>query len=138
MTQEGLYPTGEFFGLRVVLKTHHKNIQALFRRYLLCPLSSRPAIVDEILIRLRSHLAIEEDLLLSIIRDSGPQGPDLIESTILEYEDIQAMFRQLVQADMEESEGWDEMFEDMMETVKVHFITEERDLLPLVDRSRDA
>ena len=97
----------------------------------------RPAIVEEILVRLRSQLAIEDEVLLTVIRNSGPQGPELIERTILEYEDIQAMFQQ-VQADIEEGDRWEEMFEDMMQTVRVHFITEERDLLPLVDRSREA
>ncbi|MEO7860631.1 MAG: hypothetical protein ABIU05_09320 [Nitrospirales bacterium] len=45
---------------------------------------------------------------------------------------------QQVQADIEGGDRWDEMFEDMRQTVRVHFITEERDLLPLVDRSREA
>jgi hypothetical protein len=137
MTQERLHLTREYFGLTGLLKSHHRNVQALFDRYLVSPLSSRPAIVDEILIRLRLHLAVEDDVLLSVIRNSDPQGPDLIESTIVEYEDIQAMFRQ-IQADIEEGERWEEMFQDMMQTVRVHCNTEERDLLPLVDRSRDA
>jgi hypothetical protein len=130
-------PTFEYVRLTGLVKSHHKTIQALFGRYLASPLPSRPALVEEILVRLRSHLAIEDEVLLTVIRHSGPQGLDLIESTALEYEDIQAMFQQ-VQANMEEGDRWDEMFEDMMQTVRVHFITEERDLLPLVDRSRDA
>ncbi len=81
---------------------------------------------------------MEGDVLLNAIRDSGPYGLDLIEDAILEYEDIQAMFHQLVQAEIDEGGDWDEMFEDMMQTARVHFLTEERDLLPLVDRSRDA
>ena len=137
MTKEGLHSTREYFGLTGLVKSHHKTIQALFGRYLASPLPSRPALVEEILVRLRSHLAIEDEVLLTVLQNSGPQGPDLIESTVLEYEDIQAMFQQ-VQADIEEGERWDEMLEDMMQTVRVHFITAERDLLPLVDRSRDA
>lgn len=137
MTKEGWHSTREYCGLTGLVKSHHKIIQALFGRYLASPLPSRPAIVEEILVRLRSHLAIEDEVLLTVIRYSGPQGPDLIERTILEYEDIQAMFQQ-VQAEIGEGERWDEIFEDMMQTVRVHFITEERDFLPLVDRSRDA
>jgi hypothetical protein len=131
------HPTHQYFGLAGLVKSHHTTIQALFGRYLISPLLSRPAIVNEILVRLQSDLAIEDEILLSVIRNSGPQGPDLIESTILEYEDIQAMFQEF-KADIEGGERWGEMFEDMMQTVRVHFITEERDLLPLVDRSRDA
>jgi hypothetical protein len=48
------------------------------------------------------------------------------------------MFNQLLQYEIENGEAWEEMFENMMHTAGVHFITEERDLLPLVDRSRDA
>lgn len=137
MTKEGWHSTREHCGLTELVKSRHKTIQALFGRYLTSRLPSRPALVEEILVRLRSHLAIEDEVLLTVIRHSGPQGPDLIERTILEYEDIQAMFQQ-VQANMEEGARWDEMFEDMMQTVRVHFLTEERDLLPLVDRARDA
>lgn len=87
MTQERLHLTREYSGLTRLLKSHHRNVQALYDGYLVSPLPSRPAIVDAILIRLRLHLAVEDDVLLSIIRNSGPQGPDLTESTILEYED---------------------------------------------------
>ena len=137
MTTIGLSPTRECFGLIGVVKNHHTTIQALFGRYLISPLLSRPAIVNEILVRLQSDLTIEDEILVSVVRNSGPQGQDLIETTILEYEDIRAMFQQ-VQADIQEGESWCETFENMMQTVRVHFITEERDLLPLVDRSRDA
>jgi hypothetical protein len=138
MAMGGLYPSREFVGLSGVLKSHHTNIQALFRRYRASPLTSRPAIVEEILYRLHSHLAMEGDVLLNVIRDSGPYGLDFIEDAILEHEDIQAMFHQLLQAEIDDGGEWDEMFEDMMQTARVHFLTEERDLLPLVDRSRDA
>ena len=98
-----MFPTRKFFRLTRLVKSHHKNIQALFSRYLISPLPSRPVIVDEILVRLRSHLAMEDDVLRSVIRNSGAQGQELIESTISEYEGIRVMFRQ-VQAGIEEGE----------------------------------
>lgn len=93
MTRERLHFTREYFGLTGLLKRHHRSVQALYDCYLVSPPPSRPAIVDAILIRLRLHLAVEDDVRLRIIRNSGPQGPDLTESTIVEYEDIQAKFR---------------------------------------------
>lgn len=137
MKKAGVYGTREFFGLTEVLRSDQKNIQALFGRYLVSPRSLRLAIVDEILSRLRLQLAVEDDVFLSVIQDSGPLGRDRIEDTMTEYEDIQAMFRQ-VQADKQAGARWDELFEDMMQTVRVHFLTEARDVWPLVDRSRDA
>ncbi|MEO7860632.1 MAG: hypothetical protein ABIU05_09325 [Nitrospirales bacterium] len=81
---EAWQPTSEYVGLTGLFKRHHKTIQVLFGRYLASPLPLRAAIVEEILVRLRSHLAIEDEVLLTVIRNSGPQGPDLIERTILE------------------------------------------------------
>ena len=137
MAKGGLYPSREFVGLSGVLKNHHTNIQALFRRYLGAQSHSRPALAEEILLGLQSYLAMEEDVLFEVIR-SGPYGMDLVEDDILEHEDIKAMFRQLVWSEISDGGVWEEIFQDMMQTARVHFITEERDLLPLVDRSRDA
>ena len=66
MAKGGFYPSRDFVGLSGVLKNHHTNIQALFRRYLGSSSGSRPAIVLEILLRLQSHLAMEQDVLLTL------------------------------------------------------------------------
>ena len=47
----------------------------------------------------------------------------------MEHEDIQAMFRQLVWSEFIDRGVWEEKFQDMMQTARVHFITEERELL---------
>ena len=137
MARGGFYPSRDFVGLSGVLKNHHTNIQALFRRYRSSSSDSRPAIVLEILLRLQSHLEMEENVLFEVIRSSGFHGIALVEDAIFEHEEIQTKMRQLQQTETEDDEVWEEMFEDMMLTAGVHFITEERDLLPLVDRSRD-
>ena len=137
MAKGGFYPSRDFVGLSGVLKNHHTNIQALFRRYLGSSSGSRPAIVLEIIHRLQSHLEMEESVLFEVIRSSWFHGIDLVDDAILEHQEIQTMMRQLQQTEGEDDEVWEEMFEDMMQTAGVHFITEERDLLPLVDRSRD-
>jgi hypothetical protein len=72
-------PTFEYVRLTGLVKSHHKTIQALFGRYLVSPLPSRSALAEEILVRLRSHLAIEDEVLLTVIRNYGPQGLDLIQ-----------------------------------------------------------
>jgi hypothetical protein len=126
MAKGGFYPLRKFVGLSSVLKNHHTNIQSLFRRYLGSSSSSRPAIVLEILLRLQSHLAREEDVLLAVIHNSGPLGIDLIEDAMLEHEEIRTMMRQFQQFEREEDEVWEEMFEDMMQTAGVHFIAEQR------------
>jgi len=137
MAKGGFYPSRDFVGLSGVLKNHHTNIQALFRRYLGSSSDSRPAIVLEIIQRLQSHLEMEESVLFEVIRSSGFHCIELVDDAILEHQEIQTMMRQLQQTEGEDDEVWEEMFEDMMQTAGVHFITEERDLLPLVDRSRD-
>ena len=127
----------DFASVSGALKKHHTHIQALFRSYLRARTVARPAIVEEIFDRLHSHLEMEETVLLEVVHNSGLSGIDLVEDTILEHEEIQAMFRQLQQSNTIDEQAWEEMFEDMIRTVRVHFITEERDLLPLIDRSHD-
>ena len=45
------------------------------------------------------------------------------------------MILQLQQTEGDDDQARDEFFEDMMQSVRVLFMTEERDLLPLVARS---
>ena len=138
MTKEDCDASGDFFvALRGAFKNDHTNIQALFRRYLASRTEARPALVHEILSRLQSHLDMEENVLFAAIRASGSHGLNLVAAAIFEYEDIQSMFRELLQATMDDEEVWEERFEEMMRTANIHFITEQRDLLPLLDRSRD-
>jgi hypothetical protein len=72
-----------------------------------------------------------------VVRQSWSYSPELVEDAISENQRIQGMFNQLVQWEIETDEAWDEMFEDMMQTARAHFVTEARDVLPLIDRSRD-
>lgn len=133
----GLYLSRNLVGLSGMLKNHHLIIQALFRRYHRSPPASRPAIVQEILLRLHSHLSMEKTVYV-VVRDSWAYDMELVDDAIQEHEHILTMFNQLVRSDIKDDEVWEDFFEDMMQNVNVHFITEERDLLPLVDRSCDA
>ncbi len=126
----GLYSSRNFVGLSGTLKDHHLNIQALFLRYHGSPPESRPAIVQEILLRVHSHLAMERTVY-AVVRHSWSYDMELVEDVIQEHEHILRMFNELVRSDIENEEVWEEMFEDMMQTAGVHFITEERDLLPI-------
>ena len=65
----------------------------------------------------------------------GPQGLTLVREAEGENEEIKAMILQLQQTEGNDDQARDEFFEDMMQSVRVLFMTEERDLLPLVARS---
>jgi hemerythrin superfamily protein len=43
----------------------------------------------------------------------------------------------LQQSETDDDQALDEFFEGMMQTVRAHFVTEERDLFPLVESSLD-
>jgi hypothetical protein len=45
------------------------------------------------------------------------------------------MILELQQSEGDDDQAFDEFFEDMMQSVRALFISEERNLLPLVDRS---
>lgn len=137
MAMTGIDPPREVVSVSGVFKTHHTTMQALFRRYLHARSESRLALVQEILNRLQSYLEIEEEMLVEVVSRPGYLGLDQVGDAILEHEYLQTMFRQLLQSERDDGETWEEMFEVMLERMGVHFITEARDLLPVVDRSRD-
>jgi hypothetical protein len=53
----------------------------------------------------------------------------------VETEEIKATILELQHSVGDDDQARDEFFEDMMQSVRVLFMNEERDLLPLVDRS---
>lgn len=120
-----------------VVKDEHERIMALFRLYLGSPADSRQAIVEEILHRLAMQLEREERLFQEI-KKSGSQARKLVGDTELEHEKIKVMILELQQSEADDDQALDELFEEMMQSVRALFKIEERDLLPLVDRSLDS
>jgi hypothetical protein len=116
-----------------MMKDDHRHILALFQCYFALPPDSRRAIVEQILYRLEWHLEMEDDLLLQRIRKSGSQARKLLSGAQVEHEQVKVMILELRQTEMDE-----EAFKGLMQKVGLHFLTEKRDLLPLVDRSLDA
>jgi hypothetical protein len=119
------------------VKDDHVRILALFQLYLDSPADSRHAIAEDILHRLASQLEREE-LLFQEIRGVGPQVRIPVGDVELEFEEVKAVIYKLQQSETDDDQAWDESFEDMMQSVRALFMTEERDLLPLIDRSLDA
>ena len=119
--------------LKRIVNDNHRHILALFRCYFASPPDSRRAVVEQILHRLEWHLEMEDDLLLQRIRKSGSQARKLLSGAQVEHEQVTVMIHELRQTEMDE-----EAFKGLMQKVGLHFLTEKRDLLPLVDRSLDA
>ena len=120
-----------------VVKDEHERIMALFRLYLGSPADSRQAIVEEILHRLAMQLE-REDRLFQEIKKSGLQARKLVGDTELEHEKIKVMILELQQSEADDEQALDEFFEEIMQSVRALFKIEERDLLPLIDRSLDS
>lgn len=115
-----------------VMKNDHRQILALFQVYLGTEADSRRSIVDDILQRLDDHFEWEERLFNEDSRIQE-QGHGVIRRVLLDHEEVQAMIEELRQAETDDDESLDQFFEDMMQTVRVHFYGEERDLIPLFD-----
>jgi hypothetical protein len=122
--------------IRRIVRDNHSQILALFHLYSGSPPDSRRAIVEEILHELASHLELEE-LLFREIKRWGPQGHKLVEDAELEHEHVKTMVLRLQQFEGDDDEAIDDYFEDMMQSVRALFMSEERDLMPLVDHSSD-
>jgi hypothetical protein len=123
--------------IRRIIRDNQSQILDFFRLYLNSPADSRQVIVAKILNELASHLELGE-LLFREIRRWGPQGRKLVEDAELEHEKVKVMILELQQFEGDDDQAMDEFFEDMMQSVRVLFMTEERDLLPLIDHSLDA
>lgn len=115
-----------------LMKTDHRHILALFQVYLGTEAESRQPIVDDILQRLEDHFNWEERLFNEDSRLQH-QGHAVIRRVLLDHEEVKAMIEELRQAETDDDESMDQFFEDMMQTVHVHFDGEERDLIPLFD-----
>lgn len=127
---------GSSLGASDVQKTvrdEHRHILALFQLYLTAEPDARKPIVDQILDQLASHFQAEEALLYREIRSGGEQGRHLVEEALLEHDEVKAMMTELQQAETHDDQALDEFFEDMMRTVRAHFLTEERDMFPLLE-----
>ena len=133
-----LEPSSTRVDIGRVVKDEHERIMALFRLYLGSPADSRQAIVEEILHRLAMQLEKEERLFQEIKKKSGLQAQKLVGDTELEHEKIKVMILELQQSEADDDQALDEFFEEMMQSVRALFRIEERDLLPLVDRSLDS
>ena len=117
-----------------IMKNDHRHILALFQVYLATEADSRQPLVDQILQRLHDHFDWEETLFGKDARLQGhAHGTAVLHRVLLEHEEVKAMMDEFNRAETDDDESMDRFFEDMMQTVRVHFQTEERDLIPLFD-----
>ncbi|ULA67781.1 MAG: Hemerythrin domain-containing protein [Nitrospira sp.] len=115
-----------------IMKNEHRQILALFQVYLGTESDSRHLLVDQILQRLDDHFEWEEALFTEDIRIQE-QGTSVLRRILLDHEEVKAMMNELRQAETDDDESMDQFFEDTMQTVRVHFHAEERDLIPLFE-----
>lgn len=115
------------------VRDQHRHILTLFQLYLNAEADARKPIVDQILDQLASHFQAEEALLYIGIRSGSEQGRHLVQEALLEHDEVKAMMTELKQAETDDDQALDEFFEDMMQTVRAHFLTEERDMFPLFE-----
>mgnify|MGYP000942207156 CR=1 FL=1 len=115
-----------------IMKNEHRQILALFQVYLGTESDSRHSLVDQILQRLDDHFEWEEALFTEDIRIQE-QGTSVLRRILLDHEEVKAMMNELRQAETDDDESMDQFFEDTMQTVRVHFHAEERDLIALFE-----
>ena len=129
-------PSGSFVhtaDIRKAVREDHRNILALFQLYLNAPADSRHPIVDQILHQLMSHLQMEEELMYADVRKTNERGVELVQAALLEHDEIKAMISEIQESETDDDQALDEFFEDMMQSVRGHFLAEERDMFPLIE-----
>jgi hypothetical protein len=119
------------------VKEGHERILGLLQQYLASPVDSRQALVEHILNELASQLEMEEHVVFEKLRRSGPEGQQRIRAPEVEREEIKTIILELQHVEGDDGQAMDEVFEDLMQSVRGLFVAEERDLLPFIDRSGD-
>ena len=120
------------------IKEGHARILAMFQQYLLTPPEIRQALMEQVLHELASHLEMEETILFEKLRKAGSEGRKRAGAIEVEYEEVKAMVLEFQHTEGDDDQALDEFFEDMMQSVRALFISEERDLLPFIDLPLDA
>ncbi|MBS0170713.1 MAG: hemerythrin domain-containing protein [Nitrospira sp.] len=115
-----------------MLREDHRRILALFHLYLAMAADSRRSTVDQILGLLEEHFQREEGFLSSSAPQGGGQACRIVEQVLIEHDELRAMIEELRRSESDDDQALDEFFEDMMHTVRLHFLTEERDFFPHV------
>ena len=129
MANTQLKPGTNETGIRT-LRDDHRKILALFQLYLAISQDSRRATVDQILELLEEHFRKEEALLTARVPPHADRKHELVAHVLREHAEVRAMMEELRGSETDDDQALDEFFEDMMQTVHVHFLTEERDLFP--------
>ncbi len=112
------------------LREDHRNILALFQLYLAISPDSRRSTVDQILGLLEEHFRKEEALFANHLTQRAKSGPLRIDQILMEHDELRAMMDELRGSESDDDQAMDEFFEDMMQTVRLHFVREERDIFP--------
>lgn len=90
----------------------HERIRTLFQQYLASQPDSRQVLVKHILRELTADLEMGEELVFSKIRKLGSESLKRPEATAVEHEEIKAMILELQQAEGDDDQERDEVFED--------------------------
>lgn len=69
-------------------------------------------LVKHILRELTADLEIEEELVFSKRRRLGSESLQRLEATAVEHDELKAMILELQQAEGDDDQEWDEVFED--------------------------
>lgn len=110
-----------------ILREDHRRILALFHLYLAMAADSRQSTVDQILGLLEEHFQKEEGFLSAVAPQPGGQASRIVERVLIEHDELRAMIEELRGSETDDDQALDEFFEDMMHTVRLHFLTEEQD-----------
>lgn len=113
-----------------ILREDHRRILALFHLYLAMAADSRQSAVDQILGLLEEHFQKEERFLSTVAPRPDGQGSRRVGQVLIEHDELRAMIEELRGSETDDDQALDEFFEDMMHTVRLHFLTEEQDLFP--------
>lgn len=117
-----------------MLREDHRQILALFHLYLAISPDSRQATVDQILGLLEEHFRKEEGFLTAgMLSHRDDQARTCVKQVHLEHDELRAMIGELRGSETDDDQALDDFFEDMMQTVRVHFLAKERDLFPRLD-----
>jgi hypothetical protein len=122
-----------------MLRDDHKRIRGLFRQFEAIGLRANEmerGVMDEIFMELEIHAAVEEEVfyaaLISALQQGGSRmtlSPSAIDLCFEEHRAVQATIDRLRKLTLG-SERFNDLFEDLIESVEAHITEEEAEVLP--------
>jgi hemerythrin-like domain-containing protein len=124
-----------------LLKDDHDKVKELFREYEAAgerAFKRKKGIAENVFSELEVHTKVEEEIFYPAVRaKSDKEGKELVAESIEDHQAVEALIEELKTMDPKDEE-YDDLFQELMDSVEQHIETEESELMPKAEEKLSA